>query len=62
MSKAVPPTKDALLKSYQKRLKDDVNSITTNFTEIVKLCKVEEENQVKIRYSASKKDLYNFGR
>ena len=47
MSKsAVPPTKDALLKSYQKRLKDDISSIVTNFTEIIKLCKVEEENQV----------------
>jgi hypothetical protein len=46
MSKAaVPPTKDALLKSYQKRLKDDISSITTNFTEIIKLCKVEDENQ-----------------
>ncbi len=47
MSKsAVPPTKDALLKSYHKRLKDDINSITSNFTEIIKLCKVEDENQV----------------
>ena len=47
MSKnAVPPTKDALLKSYNKRLKDDINSITSNFTEIIKLCKVEDENQV----------------
>ena len=46
MSKsAVPPTKDALLKSYHKRLKDDINSITSNFTEIIKLCKVEDENQ-----------------
>lgn len=47
MSKnAVPPTKDALLKSYNKRLKDDINSITSNFTEIIKLCKVEDENQI----------------
>ena len=45
-SAAVPPTKDALLKSYQRRLKEDINSIATNFTEIIKLCKVEDENQV----------------
>ena len=44
----VPPTKDALLKSYHKRLKDDINSITSNFTEIIKLCKVEDENQVNV--------------
>ena len=42
----VPPTKDALLKSYRKRLRDDIQSMTSNFNEIVKLLKVEEESQV----------------
>lgn len=42
----VPATKDALLKSYRKRLRDDIQSMTSNFTEIVKLLKVEEESQV----------------
>jgi len=39
-------SKDALLKSYRKRLKDDVKSMADNFSEIVKLCRVEDENQV----------------
>ena len=46
---AVPPTKDALLKSYRKRLKDDIGSMVANFTEIMKLCQIsksEEESQV----------------
>ena len=42
----VPASKDALLKSYRKRLKEDTNSMTSNFMEIIKLCKVEEETQV----------------
>ncbi len=42
----VPASKDALLKSYQKRLKEDINAMLTNFLEIIKLCKVEEESQV----------------
>lgn len=48
MSKAVsvPPSKDALLKSYRKRLRDDIGSMTFNFMEIVKLCKGEDESQV----------------
>ena len=37
----VPASKDALLKSYRKRLKEDTNSMTSNFMEIIKLCKVE---------------------
>ena len=42
----VPMSKDALLKSYRSRLKTDINSMVDNFTEIMKLCKVEEENQI----------------
>ncbi len=42
----VPASKDALLKSYQKRLKEDISAMLTNFLEIIKLCKVEEESQV----------------
>lgn len=45
-SATVPASKDALLKSYRKRLKDDVGSMMTNFMEIIKLCKIEEESQV----------------
>jgi len=39
-------TKDALLKSYKKRLKDDVRSMSDNLSEIVKLCRIEDETQV----------------
>ncbi|KAF2350997.1 Mediator of RNA polymerase II transcription subunit 22 [Trinorchestia longiramus] len=39
-------SKEALLKSYNKRLKDDVKSILDNFLEIVKLGQVEDETQV----------------
>jgi len=42
----VAVSKDALLKSYRKRLKDDVKSMAENLTEVIKLCRVEEESQV----------------
>ena len=38
--KALPQTKEALLKSYQKRLKDDIKSMVENYVEIIKLGKV----------------------
>ncbi|KAL7642322.1 UNVERIFIED_CONTAM: hypothetical protein RMT77_006883 [Armadillidium vulgare] len=38
--------REALLKSYNKRLKDDVKSILDNFMEIVKLAHVDDETQV----------------
>lgn len=42
----IPANKDALLKSYRKRLKDDVSSMVLNFLEIAKLCKLEDEGQI----------------
>ncbi|KAK7070583.1 Mediator of RNA polymerase II transcription subunit 22 [Halocaridina rubra] len=41
-----PQGREALLKSYNKRLKDDVKSILDNFTEIVRLGLVEDESQI----------------
>jgi len=38
--KSLPQTKEALLKSYQKRLKDDIKSMVDNYVEIIKLGKV----------------------
>ena len=35
----VTVSKDALLKSYSKRLKDDVRSLADNFSAIVKTCR-----------------------
>ena len=42
----MPAAKDALLKSFRKDLKDNTNSLMSNFSEIIKLCKVEDETQV----------------
>ena len=39
--RSVSQSKEALLKSYTKRLKDDVKSILDNFTEILKSSKVQ---------------------
>jgi mediator of RNA polymerase II transcription subunit 22 len=39
-------TKDAQLKSYRNRLKKDIDALVVNFSEIIKLCKIEEESQV----------------
>ncbi|CAH1271581.1 MED22 [Branchiostoma lanceolatum] len=44
--RGITQSKESLLKSYNKRLKDDVKSILDNFTEILKAAKVEEQNQV----------------
>lgn len=38
--RALPQSKETLLQSYNKRLKDDVKSVMDNFTEIIKSAKV----------------------
>lgn len=38
--RALPQSKETLLQSYNKRLKDDVKSIMDNFAEIIKTTKV----------------------
>jgi len=38
--------KEALLKGYSKRLKDNVKSMVENFSEIVKMARVEPDGQV----------------
>lgn len=42
--RVLPQSKETLLQSYNKRLKDDVKSIMDNFTEIIKTAKVGEES------------------
>lgn len=44
--KVLPQSKEALLKSYNKRLKDDIKSMVDNFTEIVKLARPTHEDDV----------------
>ena len=38
--RAIPQSKEQLLKSYTKRMKDDIRSIVDNYTEIFKLARV----------------------
>nr|ACO10579.1 Mediator of RNA polymerase II transcription subunit 22 [Caligus rogercresseyi] len=42
----VPLSKDALLKSYRYRLKEDINTLLSNFAEIIRLCRVEDDHQI----------------
>lgn len=38
--RTLPQSKEALLKSYNIKLKDDIRSMIDNFTEIIKLARV----------------------
>ncbi|NP_001085498.1 mediator of RNA polymerase II transcription subunit 22 [Xenopus laevis] len=53
----LPQSKETLLQSYNKRLKDDIKSIMDNFTEIIKTAKIEEEHQVS-RSTQGEQDNY----
>ncbi|XP_042336120.1 mediator of RNA polymerase II transcription subunit 22 isoform X2 [Sceloporus undulatus] len=55
--RVLPQNKEALLQSYNKRLKDDVKSLMDNFAEIVKTAKIEEETQVS-RATQGEQDNY----
>ncbi|GIY40762.1 mediator of RNA polymerase II transcription subunit 22 [Caerostris darwini] len=56
--KTLPQSKEALLKSYNKRLKDDIKSMVDNFVEIVKLARPpgDEDNSNVIRPLATSQD------
>uniref|UniRef100_A0A0A9Y8G6 Mediator of RNA polymerase II transcription subunit 22 n=1 Tax=Lygus hesperus TaxID=30085 RepID=A0A0A9Y8G6_LYGHE len=55
--RTLPQSKEALLKSYTSRLKDDVKSMLENFEEIVKLAKGESETQL-TRFVQAEQDTY----
>ncbi|XP_054502670.1 mediator of RNA polymerase II transcription subunit 22 isoform X2 [Agelaius tricolor] len=55
--RVLPQSKETLLQSYNKRLKDDVKSIMDNFTEIIKTAKIEDETQV-ARATQGEQDNY----
>ncbi|KAK2159224.1 hypothetical protein LSH36_156g08017 [Paralvinella palmiformis] len=55
--RTISQTKDAQLRSYQKRLKDDIKGMVDNYMEIMKLVKVEEESQVS-RPTKSEQDQF----
>ena len=45
-AKPLSQSKEAQLKSYQKRLKDDIRSMYDNFSEIFKLVKMDDDNTI----------------
>ncbi|XP_053551733.1 mediator of RNA polymerase II transcription subunit 22 isoform X1 [Bombina bombina] len=55
--RVLPQSKETLLQSYNKRLKDDIKSIMDNFTEIIKTARIEEEHQVS-RLTQGEQDNY----
>uniref|UniRef100_G1NT61 Mediator of RNA polymerase II transcription subunit 22 n=1 Tax=Myotis lucifugus TaxID=59463 RepID=G1NT61_MYOLU len=55
--RALPQSKETLLQSYHKQLKDDIKSMMDNFTEIIKTAKIEDETQVS-RATQGKQDNY----
>ena len=55
--RGLPQSKEALLKSYSARLKDDVKSLLENFEEIVKLAKGESDSQLS-RMTQCEQDTY----
>ncbi|KAM9294126.1 mediator of RNA polymerase II transcription subunit 22 [Gastrophryne carolinensis] len=55
--RVLPQSKETLLQSYNKRLKDDMKSIMDNFTEIIKSARIEEEHQVS-RSTQGEQDNY----
>ncbi|XP_074654893.1 mediator of RNA polymerase II transcription subunit 22-like [Tubulanus polymorphus] len=44
--RSLPQSREALLKSYHKRLKDDTKAMVDNFTEILKLSKIDDDPQI----------------
>lgn len=46
--KQLSQNKEAVLKLYQKQVKDDINSMLDNYAEIIKLAKVEEGSQARM--------------
>ncbi|KAK3914302.1 RNA transcription, translation and transport factor protein [Frankliniella fusca] len=55
--RGLPQSKEALLKSYSARLKDDVKSLLENFEEIIKLAKGESDSQLS-RMTQCEQDTY----
>ncbi|XP_063973274.1 mediator of RNA polymerase II transcription subunit 22 [Diachasmimorpha longicaudata] len=55
--RALPQSKEALLKSYTTRLKEDVKSMLENFEEIIKLAKGENDSQLS-RMTQCEQDTY----
>ncbi|XP_013790946.1 mediator of RNA polymerase II transcription subunit 22-like [Limulus polyphemus] len=57
--KTLSQNKEALLKSYNKRMKDDIKSMVDNFIEIIKLARVpqDEDSQV-LRPLQNNQDQY----
>lgn len=46
--KGLSQSKEALLKTYTKRLKDDIKSMVDNFSEIIKSTRVPSEEEAQV--------------
>lgn len=47
-SKAIPQSKEAQLKTYQKRMKDDVGAMYDNFLEIIRMARMEDDSSSQV--------------
>lgn len=56
-ARGLPQSKEALLKSYNKKLKDDIQSMLVNFEEIIKLARMDEDSQIS-KYTQTEEDQY----
>ncbi|KAL8600835.1 Mediator of RNA polymerase II transcription subunit 22 [Nucella lapillus] len=55
--RAMPQSKEAQLRDYTMRLKSNVKAMFENFTEIIKLARVEEDGQL-LRATQNEQDHY----
>ncbi|XP_061165184.1 mediator of RNA polymerase II transcription subunit 22-like [Saccostrea cucullata] len=56
-ARSLPQSKEALLKSYNKKLKDNIQSMLVNFEEIIKLARMDEDSQIS-KYTQTEEDQY----
>ncbi|XP_047002086.1 mediator of RNA polymerase II transcription subunit 22 [Schistocerca americana] len=56
-ARSLPQSKEALLKSYTTRLRDDVKSMLENFDEIIRLSKAESDTQLS-KMTQSEQDTF----
>ncbi|PVD22339.1 hypothetical protein C0Q70_18149 [Pomacea canaliculata] len=55
--RALPQSKEAQLRDYTMRLKNNIKAMFENFTEIIKLARVEEDGQL-LRATQNEQDHY----
>ncbi|PIK32920.1 putative mediator of RNA polymerase II transcription subunit 22-like isoform X2, partial [Apostichopus japonicus] len=56
--RALPQSKETLLKNYQRRLKQDTRCMLDNFLEILKIAKVNPDGKILTRQLQAEEDQY----